>query len=364
MRIAVDARKLADYGIGSYIRGLVTAMATARPDHRFVLLGNPEADSREWPDNVEWLPERSRKYGLTELLSLARRCRDARADLFHAPHYVYPLRLPCPGVVTIHDCIHLRFPDQLPRPLGFLPRALSRRYALMMMRHAGRAASAVITVSRASASDLAQLVGVPTDRTHVVYNGCDSMFRRPPIDAELAAADRIAPPFPFALFVGNDKPHKNLSGLLGAIRTLDSNPPLRLAIVGGADAPRDDHRVHALGRVDAPALRGLMARARMLVLPSLFEGFGLPALEAMAAGLPVIAARAGALPEVVAEAGILVPPDDEKALADALARLRDDDALHARLGALGVERAGGFGWQRAALGTLEIYERAAGDRSG
>lgn len=374
MRVALDARKAGDFGIGTYIRGLVGALAAGQPDWTFVLVGEPHAFATPAAANVEWLADRSPKYGLAELFSMSRRARQTRADLFHAPHYVLPFGLPCPAVVTIHDCIHLRYPAQLPRPLGVLPRRLSLLYARAMLRHAGRAARRVIAVSESTARDLETLAGLDPQSIDVVPNGCDPAFRRDARPEELAAADAILEPAGtgrYVLFAGNPKPHKNLAGLLRAVARLREQVDPWL-VLAGVDAPAarrllreaapglPEGRLLATGTVDRPTLRGLFARARIVAAPSLFEGFGLTALEAMSAGIPVVAARAGGLPEVVGDAGLLVDPRDPAEIADSIHRLWEDGPLRARLAQQGRERAARFTWEEAARRTARVYRKAVG----
>ena len=373
MRVLIDARKANDFGIGTYIRGLVRSCCRLRPEWEFVLVGAPEqvdASPAAWfGDNARWLADRSSKYSLRELSSLTRHARDTAADLFHAPHYVYPVGLRCPGVVTIHDCIHLRFPRQLPRPLGFLPRALSRRYAHAMMRHAVRSASCVIAVSEATRRDLIEWVGAPEHGVVTIFNGTDPYFgQQPPADLEQDISERLRLPERYVLFVGNAKPHKNLPRLIEAFgRIAAADPGLQLLLVGrvgaiealtasvGSEAAA---RIRDLGFVDRAELRTLYRRASVLCMPSLFEGFGLPALEAMACGTPVVAAEAGALPELIGDAGILVPPGRVEAIAAGLDTILRDPERAASLAAAGPERAAHFSWERAARETLAQYEVA------
>ena len=361
MRIAIDARKIDDFGIGTYIRGLVAAMCRLHPEWSFLLLGDPGHETPDWSGNVTWVAEPSGKYGLRELLVLSRRVRELRADLFHSPHYVYPLRMPCPGVVTIHDCIHLRFPEQLPRPLGVLPRRLSHSYAKWMLHHASRAARRILTVSEATAGDLVEKVGVPRGRITVVPNGCDSRF----FDRSSPLGDGgPAVPARYLLFVGNAKPHKNLDRLLRAFEQVSiTRPSISLLLVGSfpdrtLHAAAGTERIRVLGRVQGEFLPQLYRGAMALCLPSLYEGFGLPALEAMASGTPVIAARAGALPEVVGEAALLVDPLDVDSIAAAMERICDDERLREDLADRGPHRAREFTWQGAAEATAAEYIRA------
>lgn len=370
MRIAVDARKINDYGIGSYLRGLVDACAQARPDWRFVLIGTPgTAPELDRHDNVTWIANSSRNYGVSELVSLPRAVRQARADVFHVPHYVVPPRLPCPLVATVHDCIHLRFREHLPRPLGFLPRALSYAYARTMMGRAVSSAARVIAVSESTRRDLIERLAAPTERLRVVLNGADQFWSEPTPEPQASALARsLELPERYLLWVGNPKPHKNLERLVCAFERLaHAHDDLHLLLAGARPAQVDalarprisPQRYRALGEISDQSLRLLYQRAAALVLPSLWEGFGLPAVEAMAAGTPVVAAAVGGLEEVVGDAGVLVDPHETDSIAAGIARVLDDRELSDELRRRGRECAAKLSWARAAEATLRTYSEAA-----
>jgi len=349
--VAIDARKLVDFGIGTYLRGLVRGLAELDGATRYVLLGDPAHASAlgELPANFDWATERTPGYSVRELWSVARAVRRVGADLFHAPHYVLPYGLPCPAVVTIHDLIHLRFPEHRT--------ALESAYARRTVARALRSAARVLTVSEATRRELADRFGESGARAVVVPNGVDERFLAPLPDAALAATlSRLGLAPGYLLFVGNPKPHKNLPALLAAQARLAAErpdlPPLVLAGGEAAPAAGGVRRLGVVAEADLPALyRGALA----LVVPSLWEGFGLPALEAMASGTPVVAAARGGLPEVVGDAGLLFDPADPAALPAALGRIVDDAAWRAELGRRGPARAAGYRWREAARATLAVY---------
>ena len=365
--IAIDARKIADFGIGTYLRGLIGALARLDRDHRYLLLGGDEAAAALplLPGNFRWVEERAPGYSLRELVTVSRAVRRERVDLFHAPHYVLPLALPCPAVVTIHDLIHLRFPE--------LRSPLERTYARWMIGRATRRAARVIAVSEATARELADRFGVDPQRVEVIPNGVDERFHRevPAAEVEaMLAALELAPGY--LLFVGNPKPHKNLERLLAAVARLAGRPggPPTLVLAGDRDddspLPRQiaaaglGAAVRRLGHLPDADLPALYRGAALLVQPSLWEGFGLPVAEAMALGVPVIAADRGALPEVAGDAALLVDPEDVAAIAAAIASLLDDPAVRADLAQRGRRRAAGLHWEGAARRTLAVYEAALG----
>ena len=354
-RIVLDARKLADFGIGTYIRGLLLGLAAVDREHEYHLLGDPAGLSAlSLPERFRPVAESADGYSLRELRSVSRAARRLGADLLHVPHYVVPLRPPCPVVTTIHDLIHLRFPE--------LRTPLERLYARTMLGRAVRRSRRVVAVSRTTRDELVERLGAPPDRIVVVPNGVDDRFRRRLPASEVAAALATVGLAPgYLLFVGNPKPHKNLDLLLAAHRQLRRQPgsaPLLVVAGDPGSVPAATESVRRLGRVADDLLPALYQGAAITVVPSRWEGFGLPALEAMAGGTPVVAARAGALPEVIGEAGVLVEPDDAGALASALRALLDDPERRAELARRGPERAAGFRWQETARATLDVYRQA------
>ena len=370
MRIVVDARKASrqNYGIGTYIRRLGETCARLSPSDDFVFLGKADrVDGKDVPrdaaritgDNVTWEPNPSANYSLRELVSIAWQVRDLRGDVFHAPHYVYPLMLPCPGVVTIHDCIHLRFPQQFPKPGSNL-------YARMMIRRAVAKSDRVLTVSEATRADLVELVNADPSKIEVIPHGCDPYFLETVDDRELSnVAKKYSLDRPFLLSVANIKPHKNLKRLLESFGQLRRDyDDLDLVIAGGDFYPELQaacesygvkDRVRQLGFLKKKDLRALYNLARIFVFPSLYEGSGLPPLEAMACGTPVVASSNSAIPEVVGHNGLLVNPYRVDAITEAIRSLLEDSSFRNKLGAQGRIRAEEFDWNESARRVLDVY---------
>ncbi len=369
MRIVIDARKLHDFGIGTYIRNLVTELGVLDHDSQYVLLTRPDdaATAAAAGPNFQAVVETSRPYSIGEQWRIPRAAARARATLLHEPHYVLPPLIRCPTVVTIHDCIHLRFPEYLPSRAAFA-------YAHTMIRLAARKADRVLTVSDASKRDILHYTGVAPEKVVVVHNGLDARFATVP-DAD--AVDRVRQRFqldhPFVLYVGNIKPHKNLERLIAAFASMRADGPdgLKLVVIGDETSKhpglrqavhrhRLDKHVRFFGFQPAATLVTFYRLARAFVFPSLYEGFGLPPLEAMANGTPVVTSNVSSLPEVAGNAALLVDPYDVASIAEGIRRAVTDEALRADLIAKGHARAREFSWARAAADTLAVYREVAG----
>jgi alpha-1,3-rhamnosyl/mannosyltransferase len=349
MRIAIDGRKIADYGIGTYIRGLLDGLATHDVDHEYLIFAPAGAADRIPLDpRFRRIEESSPHYSLRELLSLGRQLRRTPADLFHAPHYVTPFT-DTPLVVTVHDLIHLHQPLRNP---------LARPYACWMIGRAVDKARRILTVSESVANELAVRWPAAAEKTVVTPNGIDDIFRLPIDDADAILTARSLTRGGYFLFIGNDKPHKNLPRLVAAHRLLGTDLPLVLA--GSAFATlREMPGIVVTGFLPQRELAALLGGALALVQPSLEEGFGLPAAEAMASGVPVITSNAPALLEVTGDAALHADATSTDELAAAMRRIANDAALRASLIARGSLRATRMTWKRCAETTLDAYRDAA-----
>jgi len=365
VRIAIDARKLHDYGIGTYVRNLLRQLARQDTANEYVVF----CRDADW-EAVEELGPRFRPvvenagaYSIREQVALPIDLRRESAELFHAPHYVLPPLTQCRSVVTIHDCIHLRFPQYLPSRIGYA-------YARGQMWMATHKAARVITVSEASKRDILRYFRVPESRIDVIYNAIDERFWQQPDAEEIARVrERYRLNNPFVLYAGNIKPHKNLERLIEAFHLLRQTPAMKdveLLIIGDeiskyASLRRAVHRhklhkyVRFFGFVSDQTLAALYRLAAVFVFPSLYEGFGLPPLEAMASGTPVIVSNVSSLPEVVGDAALLIDPYEPAAIAEAMQRVLDNGALASDLSRRGLARAREFSWERSIARVREIY---------
>jgi glycosyltransferase involved in cell wall biosynthesis len=272
-----------------------------------------------------------------------------------------------PTVVTVHDLVFLRYPERFRRS--------KRLYLQALTGWSVRRARRVIAVSESTADDIVQLLGLPRRRITVIPNGIDHAALRPLPAAEVAAFRRAKGlPERVILYVGTLEPRKNLPALIRAYAAIRAETGATLVLAGGKGWFYEEifRTVRDLGLADVVRFPGYVPDAELplwynsaevFVYPSLYEGFGLPALEALACAVPVIAANTSALPEVVGQAGLLIDPADDAALAAALRAVLTDPALAARLRAAGPPQAARFAWDAAARRTLAVYESAARKQS-
>lgn len=329
MRIGIDARKIADFGIGTYIRGFLGSLVAQRDGDTYVAFA-PESHARFLPAGIEHVVVDAPHYSIRELVAIGRAAGRARIDLFHAPHYVVPFTS-VPLVVTVHDLIHLRHPNPL-----------ARMYARQMIGRAVRRSRRVLTVSEAVKREIVATFGCGDKHVVVTPNGVGPPF---------AAKGNVAEGRYF-LYVGNDKPHKNVGVLVDAFEKIAG---ASLVLTGAPfERFRDRERVVVSGFVSDDELAALYRGAIALVMPSREEGFGLPALEAMACGCAVITSNAAALVEITGDAALHTEPSID-ALADAMRRVASDSALRDDLARRGIERAKNFTWMRCAERTRDAY---------
>lgn len=333
MRIGIDARKISDFGIGTYIRGLLGALVELKTGHQYVAFA-PEGAAI--PAGVEHVVVDAPHYSLRELVIVGRAAKKAAVDVFHAPHYVVPVSR-APLVVTIHDLIHLHQPMRNP---------LAPLYARAMIGRALRRARVVLTVTETVKGELLEL---GAKDVVVTPNGVS-----PAVTPRVERAGNTS-----FLFVGNDKPHKNVDGLVEAFRLVrQARPELSLVLAGGAfERFRSLDGVLPHGFVSDAQLAKLQEEAIALVMPSHEEGFGLPALEAMARGVPVITSNAAALVEVTGEAALHCDGRDSRAMSESMLRVANDRVLREQMRERGLVRARFFTWKRCAELTGEVYER-------
>lgn len=329
----------------------------ALPETRFALLGNAtelvSLTSLNQP-NVTIINYQEDIYSIQEQLTLVQKI-PRESSLLWSPHYNIPIFYGGKLLVTVHDAFHLAMPQYV----GGLHK---RVYANVLFTAVRKKASAILTDSEFSKGELVRLTGQGKQRIHAIHIGVDSSW------FNVKRGDQPFPE-PFLLYVGNIKPHKNLSGLLAAFAMIRHQLPHHLVIVGkregfltgdsevAAKAQELNNRVHFTGHVEDKMLRQYFAYAEALILPSFYEGFGLPPLEAMACGCPVVVSNVASLPEVCSDAALYCDPYDPKDIACKVQRLMTEPVLQEELRQKGFERAKLFTWDRCAHETLAVIQQ-------
>ncbi len=355
-RIALDTRLINHPGIGTYIRTVFASLPEAGRDFRYIAITNPGLPTLP---SIPTVSVRGRPLSVDAQL-LPWELRNVPTDLLHVPYFTAPLAWRGRLVLTIHDLIPLAIPETIESPLR-------RASTDIWTRLAVRRADMIVTVSEFSRQDIVRQLQVPADRLAVVPAAVGPEFR-PATDPE--AVDmfrRTLGEDRYVLCVSRDKPHKNLRRLFRAFGRVRELADVHLVIVGlTAPSPNLAREIAAAGISDAVRFVGHVSgdllplyyqAAAAVVLPSLYEGFGLPALEGMACGTPVVAANRTAIPEVVDDAALLVDPEDDSALAEGMVRVSQDGELRQRLRERGLERVRLFTPQAAASGLVSIYRR-------
>ena len=368
MRIAIDVRKINDFGIGTYLRNLLKFLPTTSSGHEYHLICRDEDEQLLAAFSAKFSLSfvSAQNYSVAEHFLIPARLKQIRADLYHAPHYVIPYLLPCRSVVTVHDVIQLLFPQ-------YLPSKLAQYYAAHMIRRATAVSRILMTVSEASKNDLLRMFPVDASKIRVIPNGIDPSIKIALSDTDLESVrHRLQIKGRSVLFVGNIKPHKNIERLIAAFSQLRSKPScadLTLIVVGDEITKYPSLRraverhqvrpfVRFFGFVPEKTLVALYQIASLFVFPSLYEGFGLPPLEAMANGTPVVTSRISSLPEVVGDAAVMVNPYSVDEITSAMFRVLSDHEFQANLKKAGYQQAEKFNWENSARQIQEVYSEA------
>jgi glycosyltransferase involved in cell wall biosynthesis len=372
LRIAIDGSAIPARmaGAGVYTYQLVRALAELPREHRLVVFARPglfDDLASQGRLEVVHIDPRSRALRLGwEQIVLPFLLQRYRIDVIHSPHHHTPFALAAPHprrVVTVHDVTFLLLPQRYP--------PVRRLYMEAVTRASVAVADAIITPSQTVRDDVVRRLRVPPDRIVAIPEAAAPRFAPASGDERARVREKYGLPQRFVLSVGSREPGKNRARLLRAIALLrDQGLDCAFAVVGQQAWRFEDEmalvrrlglaeRVRFLGYVPDADLPALYSAATVFAYPSLYEGFGLPVLEAMACGTPVVTSNVSATAEVAGDAALLVNPRDTQALAGAIGHLLSDEALHADLRARGLKRAGQFSWARAARETLLLYELVA-----
>lgn len=375
MRIGIDARWIFPKisGIGAYTRRLIENLAKIDSLNQYFIFSNNSGLIEKFHltqksnFSLVTLPVLPNSLGNQYLLPL--KFKKLKLDIFHSPHFFAPLKFKGPElIVTIHDLIPLCFPH-------YTPRAKKVKFFWLfkfILKQVSQKAKKIITISENSKKDLVQSLKIEEGKIEVIYNGVSPTYRPLPFeDTKNKLAGVVPEKALVLLFVGRFDPYKNITGLIRAFKDLKSDfPELKLVIVGEIDRryPEGQNLVKELKLGEEVIFTGYLEeedlvywynRAKIFILPTFYEGFGLPVVEAFASGCPVITSRLASLPEVAGQAGILIDPHNQTELTEAIRRLLTDFQLREELRQKGLARAKIFTWERTARETLDVYEKIA-----
>lgn len=360
-------------GIGRYCGDLLKALRRQDSGVAFSFLAfdniAEDADKPHIPNNnliTQKNPGDHNRYRyiVQDLLGTAQLAESLKPDVFHYQMQVAPLRTRVPTVITVHDCIV--------RWLGRRGTIRKERLLFKLQARAARNADAIITVSRYSKNDIVRYMGIHPDKVYAIYNGISPAYK--PVQDVSAVRERYDLPERYLLYTGAVDYRKNPCGLLRIYKKYVSevNDPLPLVFVGKRDYFRavemywrdiglglKNARLLFTGFVDEIDLPKIYSAASVLVFPSLYEGFGLPLIEAMACGTPVIAYNNSSVTEIVGDYGILVTNGDEDEFVERLSELLRDERIYREYATKGLQRASRFSWDRAARETLSVYREVA-----
>lgn len=374
MRIGLDARFYGgaqNTGLGRYTEKLLEYLVKLDQENEYIIFLKKDNFDLFNPKNPRFKKVLAdyHWYTFAEQIYLPRQIKQAHLDFMHFPHYNVPLLYRGPFVVTIHDLTITHFPTQRATTLGPLTYRLKHLAYTLVIRSAVKRAKKIIAVSFYTRNDLAQTYKLDKKKIAVTYEAADLISRRTDLDPN-HVLEKYHIVSPYLIYVGNAYPHKNLEIMPEALRILAEKYGQKpnLVLVGKEDyfyqrlkqevaktVPKD--RIIFCGYVPDEELPVLYQEATAYIFPSLYEGFGLPPLEAMQYGLPVLSSRASCLPEILQDAALYFDPNDPHDIADKIAKIIDDQGLAANLAQLGKQHVQRFSWQKMTADTLLVYNK-------
>src|ERR1700723_4398974 len=376
VKVAIDIRRMTEFGVGTYIRNVVRTLGRLDRENEYLLIG-----TRAKVDEIGALPPNFHPIPLLAPERTLRGYREFRSalkrmncDLIHIPNlFSVPRVLPCPYLMTVHDML-----EHMTR--AHAQSALWRSIHFQMTKRVLAGAARIFAVSNFTRNEIEKLFEIPSERVEVVYNAIDERF----LGGHATAADRdliarrYQVTYPFLLDAGRIRPHKNVVRMIEAFSALKTElerdqayPDLKLIIIGDDLSGNPDLRrtvvrsgvqndVRFLGFIPIEVLRIFYDEAKVFAFPTLYEGFGLPPLEAMAHGTPVVTSNTSSLPEVAGNAALLVNPENVFEIRRGLQRVLLDPVLREQMKQRGYEQAQRFSWTTSVSRILEIYREVAG----
>ena len=380
MKIAIDIRRMTEFGVGTYIRNVVRTLGRLDHETTYFLIGSP-GKVREigaLPANFHTVPLAEPERSLRSYWEFRAIVKRLECDLVHIPNlFSVPRGLTCPYVMTVHDILeHL---SRARQQTGFW-----RSLHFQMTKRVLRGAARVFAVSNFTKLEIEKLFSIPAGRIEVVYNAIDERL----LHGHASAADRqliverYQVTYPFLLYAGSISPHKNVVRMIEAFSALKTElekdhafPDLKLIIIGDDLSGNPDlrrtvirsgmqHDVRFLGFVPIEVLRTFYDAAKIFVFPSLYEGFGLPPLEAMAHGTPVVTSNVSSLPEVVGNAAVLVHPENVFEIMRALHRVLLDQPLRERMKQRSYRQVTKFSWEKSVRRIMDAYQEVLSAKGG
>jgi len=360
MRVCIDARKINDSGIGTYIKNLLKEIAISDVSHEYFILegvaGSTESFLGKLPQNFTPVHVRSKIFGFMEQIELPLLIIKNRIDIFHSTHYFLPFIKTCRYCVTICDLIPMIFPEQFS--------LLKRSYLMAMIRWAVINSDRIFSISEATKNDIVKLFGEKYEKkTDVILlaaeNCVQNLLEAETSQDQFFKANNIVKG-EYLLYVGLGKPHKNLERLVAAHEKLNIKNSIQLVLVGNIDKElpflKNKANIIITGKVSDDQLAAIYFNAKIFVLVSLLEGFGLPILEAMASGVAVVTSNISSMPEVAGDAAEIVDPYSVDSIYNGILGLLKDENKRRRYIELGYERIKRFSWHDTAIQTIASYE--------
>jgi glycosyltransferase involved in cell wall biosynthesis len=378
VKIAIDIRRMSEFGVGTYIRNVIRTLGRVDHETAYFLIGPPgkAQEIGPLPPNFQTIPLQAPERTVRGYREFRGALQGLNCDLVHVPNlFSVPRFLPCPYVMTVHDM--LEHMSRARQQTGFWS-----AWHLQMTKRVLQGAARVFAVSNFTRNEIEKLFQIPPSRIEVVYNAIDERFlhgHATSADRELIA-QRYQVTYPFLLYAGRISPHKNVVRMIEAFSALKTElekdgvyPDLKLIIIGDDLSGNPDLRrtvvrsgvqndVRFLGFIPIEVLRIFYDEAKVFVFPSLYEGFGLPPLEAMAHGTPVVTSNVSSLPEVVGNAAVLVNPENVFEIMRALHRVLTDQALRGRMKERGYRQSTRFSWEISVRRVLDVYREVAEHR--